>query len=139
MARTFFVGGNWKCNGTKDSIATLCSTWKESGAGVAGGPVEVVIAPPSVYAVSAAASLPDGYQVSLQNTWTGKGGAFTGELSAEMAKDCVRWWVLSPCSLFWCALLEHGEATRYWIIGVLGWLLVGPAGGTFYADCGTAR
>lgn len=105
MARTFFVGGNWKCNGTKDSIATLCSTWKESGAGVAGGPVEVVIAPPSVYAVSAAASLPDGYQVSLQNTWTGKGGAFTGELSAEMAKDCVRWWVffVSLLPLLVCA------------------------------------
>lgn len=94
MGRTFFVGGNWKCNGTKDSIATLCSTWKESGAGVAGGPVEVVIAPPSVYAVSAAASLPDGYQVSLQNTWTGKGGAYTGELSAEMAKDCGINWVI---------------------------------------------
>lgn len=113
MGRTFFVGGNWKCNGTKDSIATLCSTWKESGAGVAGGPVEVVIAPPSVYAVSAAASLPDGYQVSLQNTWTGKGGAYTGELSAEMAKDCVRWWVSWSVWVFLvvCALSRGWRVT----------------------------
>lgn len=113
MGRTFFVGGNWKCNGTKDSIATLCSTWKESGAGVAGGPVEVVIAPPSVYAVSAAASLPDGYQVSLQNTWTGKGGAYTGELSAEMAKDCVRWWVSGSVWVFLvvCALSRGWRVT----------------------------
>jgi len=92
MGRTFFVGGNWKCNSTKASIASLCSTWKESGAGVAGPPVDVVIAPPSVYAAEAAEQLPSGYQVSLQNTWTGKGGAFTGEISAEMAKDCVCWW-----------------------------------------------
>lgn len=34
------------------------------------------------------------YHVSAQNCWTGKGGAFTGEVSAEMLKDMGIDWVI---------------------------------------------
>lgn len=98
MPRTFFVGGNWKCNGTSASNKALCDAWAAStdnGAKYTGKPVEIVIAPPSLYALSAKAHLPANFSVALQNCWTGAGGAVTGELSADMlAADGVPWVVL---------------------------------------------
>lgn len=97
MARTFFVGGNWKCNGTTSSIAELCTAWKEAtdnGAKYSGKPVEIVIAPSALHALSAKAAMPAGFQVALQNCWTGKGGAFTGEISADMIADAGISWVV---------------------------------------------
>jgi len=93
MARKFFVGGNWKCNGTTTSLTELCLAWK-----AADTPdlekVEVVIATPAVHAHLAREKLPDGFKVSLQNCWIGKGGAYTGEVSAEMIADLGYEWVV---------------------------------------------
>ena len=42
----FVVGGNWKCNGTKDSIDKLCASLNS---GEITADVEVICAPPMVY------------------------------------------------------------------------------------------
>jgi len=85
MARTPFIAGNWKMNGTKASGVELAKGIAK-GAPKAG--VEVGVAPPFVYldAVSQAIS---GSSVLLgaQDVYFEKNGAFTGEISCEMLKD----------------------------------------------------
>lgn len=97
MSRTFFVGGNWKCNGSLKSIADLCSSWKEStddGAKYAGKPVQIVIAPPALYAPATKEQLPAGFELSLQDCYTAT-GAFTGEIAADMLADAGIPWVIT--------------------------------------------
>lgn len=96
MSRTFFVGGNWKCNGSTKVIADLTSAWNEStdkGAKYNGKPVEIVIAPPSLYVPSTQALLPANFSIALQNCYPGT-GAFTGEIAADMAVDTGISWVI---------------------------------------------
>lgn len=98
MDRTFFVGGNWKCNGTSASIEALCAAWNEStdkGAKYDDKPVEIVIAAPALYAMQTASLLPKNFSVALQNVWTGAPGAYTGEIAAEMVADAGISWVLT--------------------------------------------
>lgn len=98
MPRKFFVGGNWKCNGTIASNAALCKSWSAStdnGAKYDGAAVEIVIAPPALFALTTKASLPANFSVALQNCWTGAGGAVTGEISADMLVDAGVPWVLT--------------------------------------------
>ncbi|XP_021286667.1 triosephosphate isomerase, chloroplastic [Herrania umbratica] len=87
----FFVGGNWKCNGTKDSITKLVSDLNST---TLESDVDVVVAPPFVYLDQVKASLTDRIEVSAQNSWIGKGGAFTGEISVEQLKDIGCKWVI---------------------------------------------
>ncbi|XP_060168571.1 triosephosphate isomerase, chloroplastic [Lycium barbarum] len=87
----FFVGGNWKCNGTKDSISKLVS---DLNSAQLESDVDVVVAPPFVYIDQVKNSLTDRIEVSAQNCWTGKGGAFTGEISVEQVKDLGCKWVI---------------------------------------------
>lgn len=87
----FFVGGNWKCNGDKDAIAKLITDLNE--AAIEDG-VDVIVAPPSLYLDQVTRNLTDRIQVSAQNCWVGKGGAFTGEVSAEMLADIGVGWVI---------------------------------------------
>lgn len=97
MSRTFFVGGNWKCNGTVKSIADLCASWNEStdkGAKYNGKAVDIVIAPPSIYALSTKALLPANFQVAFQDCYTAT-GAFTGEIAADMIADVSIPWVIT--------------------------------------------
>ncbi|KAL8424360.1 hypothetical protein Efla_000817 [Eimeria flavescens] len=100
-ARRPFVGGNWKCNGTvkgaEDIIQMLNDAPPEVddvwplGFGFCG--FRVVIAPPSLHAGSLLHSLRRPFAVGLQDSSTVKGfGAFTGELSPQMAK--LRSWGL---------------------------------------------
>lgn len=96
-SRTFFVGGNWKCNGTLTSNAKLCESWNSAtgkGAKYAGKPVEVVIAPTALHALTAKSQLPSGFAVALQNCWTGDVGAYTGEIAASMLADAGIEWVV---------------------------------------------
>uniref|UniRef100_A0A7S2ZFZ3 Triosephosphate isomerase n=1 Tax=Rhodosorus marinus TaxID=101924 RepID=A0A7S2ZFZ3_9RHOD len=88
MGRRFMVGGNWKCNGTKESIEALCASLSTLEL-PSDANVDVMIAPSSLHATMTRSLLPDVYQIGVQNCWTGKGGAFTGESSAEMIKDLV--------------------------------------------------
>ena len=91
--RKFIVGGNWKCNGNKKMIADLC-TELGKGESIAGKNVEVVMGCPYLYADYTRSHLRPDWGVCLQNCWTGKGGAFTGEISAEMIKDIGVEWVI---------------------------------------------
>lgn len=98
----FFVGGNWKCNGTKDSIAKLVT---ELNNAKLEDDVDIVVAPPFVYIEQVKSSLIDRIEISAQNSWVGKGGAFTGEISIEQLKDIGCKWVI------------HGHSERRHVIG----------------------
>ncbi|KAE8698710.1 Triosephosphate isomerase [Hibiscus syriacus] len=87
----FFVGGNWKCNGTIDSITKLVS---DLNSAKFENDVDVVVSPPFVYLDMVSSSLTDRIEVSAQNSWIGKGGAFTGEISVEQLKDIGCKWVI---------------------------------------------
>ncbi|KAG4970589.1 hypothetical protein AAZX31_13G129100 [Glycine max] len=87
----FFVGGNWKCNGTKDSISKLVS---DLNSATLEPDVDVVVAPPFVYIDQVKNSITDRIEISAQNSWVGKGGAFTGEISVEQLKDLGCKWVI---------------------------------------------
>jgi len=88
----FFVGGNWKCNGTQESIAKLVS---DLNATPLEDDVDIVVAPPAIYIQQVVKSLAPRIQVSAQNAWVGGGGAFTGEVSAEQLKDIGTKWLIT--------------------------------------------
>ncbi|XP_008788636.1 triosephosphate isomerase, chloroplastic [Phoenix dactylifera] len=87
----FFVGGNWKCNGTKDSVSKLVADLNDAKME---NNVDVVVAPPFIYIDQVNNSLTDHIDISAQNCWVGKGGAFTGEISAEQLIDMGCKWVI---------------------------------------------
>ena len=80
------VAGNWKMNGSSDSVKELVAGIKDGMGSV--NNAEVVVCPPAVYIprVSGAA---DGsaIKVGSQNICDQDGGAFTGEISGSMLKD----------------------------------------------------
>ncbi|KAL2937205.1 Triosephosphate isomerase chloroplastic [Bienertia sinuspersici] len=55
---------------------------------------DVVVAPPFVYIDQVKNSLTSRVEMSAQNCWIGKGGAFTGEICAEQLKDLGCQWVI---------------------------------------------
>lgn len=87
----FLVGGNWKCNGDTAAVTQLV---KDLNAGSVPADVEVVIAPPFLYLDQVKKSIKADYKLSAQNCWIGKGGAFTGEIAAEMLSDMDIPWVI---------------------------------------------
>jgi len=92
MTRKFFVGGNWKMNGTKSSIDEICS-W------LVAGPLdpncEVVVGVPGCYLQHVADKLAgSSVAVAAQNCYKVEKGAFTGELAPAMIKDCGAGWVI---------------------------------------------
>ncbi|KAG1360923.1 triosephosphate isomerase, chloroplastic [Cocos nucifera] len=89
----FFVGGNWKCNGTKDSISKLVADLNNAKLE---NDVDVVVAPPFIYIDQVNNLLTDRIDISAQNCWVGKGGAFTGEIRsrAEQLMDMGCKWVI---------------------------------------------
>ncbi|KAJ4971726.1 hypothetical protein NE237_004825 [Protea cynaroides] len=93
MGRKFFVGGNWKCNGTIDEVKKIVSTLNEAEV-PSQDVVEVVVSPPFVFLPLAKSSLKPDYQVAAQNCWVKKGGAYTGEISAEMLVNLGVPWVI---------------------------------------------
>ncbi|XP_074308251.1 triosephosphate isomerase, cytosolic [Silene latifolia] len=93
MARKFFVGGNWKCNGTTGEVKKIVETLN-AGKIASTDVVEVVVSPPYVFLTSVKSELRPEIQVAAQNCWVKKGGAFTGEVSAEMLSDLSIPWVI---------------------------------------------
>ncbi|MQM02006.1 hypothetical protein Taro_034768 [Colocasia esculenta] len=112
MARKFFVGGNWKCvrisssttaialllsalfsNGTTDEVKKLVSTLN-GGDVPSQDVVEVVVSPPFVFLPLVKSTLRSDFHVAAQNCWVKKGGAFTGEVSAEMLVNLSIPWVI---------------------------------------------
>ncbi|XP_006643754.1 triosephosphate isomerase, cytosolic [Oryza brachyantha] len=93
MGRKFFVGGNWKCNGTADQVDKIVKTLNE-GQVPSPDVVEVVVSPPYVFLPVVKSQLRPEFQVAAQNCWVKKGGAFTGEVSAEMLVNLGVPWVI---------------------------------------------
>jgi len=91
MVRKFFVGGNWKMNGSKGVNQEIIQT-------LVTGPLddntEVVVAVPSIYLSEVRRVLPSKVGVSAQNAYKVAKGAFTGEISPAMLKDIGIDWVL---------------------------------------------
>ena len=78
-------------NGTKDSINTICS-WLSKGP--LDPACEVVVGVPDCYLMHVRAKLPNNVGVAAQNCYKAAKGAFTGELSPDMIKDCGCKWVI---------------------------------------------
>ncbi|MDH5611590.1 MAG: triose-phosphate isomerase [Gammaproteobacteria bacterium] len=79
------VAGNWKMNGSSNSVKELMSGIK---AGVGKANAEVVVCPPFVYIPSVADSIGgSGIKLGAQNMCDKDAGAFTGEISGPMLKD----------------------------------------------------
>jgi len=91
MGRKFFVGGNWKMNGSKAEIDTILSWLTE-------GPLdpncEVVVGVPGCYLQYVADKKPAGVAVAAQNCYKAAKGAYTGELAPAMVQDCGAAWVI---------------------------------------------
>ncbi|XP_031794121.1 triosephosphate isomerase isoform X1 [Sarcophilus harrisii] len=90
-SRKFFVGGNWKMNGDKKSVGELVTSL--NGANVPPN-TEVVCAPPSIYLDFVRQKLDQKICVAAQNCYKVAKGAFTGEISPAMIKDCGATWVI---------------------------------------------
>jgi triosephosphate isomerase len=90
--RRFFVGGNWKCNGSKTFTTSLVHQLNEGGL-PSRNLVEIVVAPPFLYLESAKSQATEEIAVAAQNCYF-RQGAFTGEVSAEMLKDLGIEWVI---------------------------------------------
>ena len=91
--RKYIIGGNWKCNGTLQSVKDLI-TEVLNKAQFDDSRVEVVVAPVSIHIASVKALLNDNVKVACQNvSQTGK-GAYTGEISCEQLKDFDINWVI---------------------------------------------
>ncbi|KAH1066869.1 hypothetical protein J1N35_031856 [Gossypium stocksii] len=93
MARKFFVGGNWKCNGTTEEVKKIVTTLNEVEV-PSEDVVEVVVSPPFVFLTFVNSLLRSDFHVAAQNCWVRKGGAFTGEISAEMLVNLSIPWVI---------------------------------------------
>jgi triosephosphate isomerase len=91
MTRKFCVGGNWKMNGNKASIAEIAKTLT---VGPLDPNVDIVIGVPGPYLEYARGVLPQSIGVAGQNCYKVPSGAFTGEQSPAMLKDVGADWVI---------------------------------------------
>ncbi|KAK5989983.1 Triosephosphate isomerase [Cladobotryum mycophilum] len=92
MARKFFVGGNFKMNGSVSSIKDIVDNLNKAKLD---STVEVVIAPPALYLLSVREQLRKELEVASQNVFDKPNGAFTGEISVSQLKDSgVTWAIL---------------------------------------------
>ncbi len=102
-----YVGGNWKMNTSVDSSSALARGVVDSCDGVQGN-VEIVVFPPAPYLIgvkSILRSRPSSIRTGVQDLYFEPDGAFTGEISVAMAKDCG------------CAHALAGHSERRHVIG----------------------
>jgi len=91
--RKYLIGGNWKCNGTKESVDALIKILNEAGPIPAN--VEVAVAPTFIHLSTALSALRDDIAVSGQNCGLNeKAGAFTGEICPSQLIDLGCTWVI---------------------------------------------
>nr|AAF34328.1 triosephosphate isomerase/glyceraldehyde-3-phosphate dehydrogenase precursor [Trieres chinensis] len=90
-ARKFFVGGNWKCNGSVQQVNDLVSMLNQSTLST---DTEVVVCPSQVYVQGVSEKLRKDIGVGAQDCWVQGNGAFTGETSADMLADMGVGWVV---------------------------------------------
>jgi len=90
--KRYLLGGNWKCNGSKASVAKLVA--ELNGAGPIPAWVEVVCGVPAIHIGTVLATLRADVAVGAQDCSATGDGAFTGEHSAAMLKDFGVEWVI---------------------------------------------
>ncbi|CAG0905425.1 unnamed protein product [Darwinula stevensoni] len=125
--RKFFVGGNWKMNGSKKEIDEIIAFLK---AGPLDEHTEVVCAPPSIYLDYTHQHLPGTIGLAAQNCYKVAKGAFTGEISPAMIKDVGVHWVilghserrhiLGESDLLVAEKVEHSLAQGLGVIACIG-------------------
>jgi triosephosphate isomerase len=85
-SRKTIIAGNWKMNGSRANNAVLVD---EILSGMGGITSDIIICPPSLYVNEIAAITSDkSIKVGAQNLNLNQSGAFTGEISGTMIKDC---------------------------------------------------
>ncbi|KAJ8423054.1 hypothetical protein Cgig2_019824 [Carnegiea gigantea] len=108
MGRKFFVGGNWKCNGTTEQVKKIVETLNAVEV-PSSDVVEVVVSPPYVFLPLVKSLLRPDFQVAAQNCWVKNGGAFTGEVSlAKMSNSSVLG-VVTIAKMSNSSVLGHSE------------------------------
>ena len=91
--RRYIVGGNWKCNGSKDFALNFPKVL--SGMKFDPSRVEVVVAPNFLHVHQVQQALAGSkVQLALQNSSLFGPGAYTGETAASMIKDFGVNWVI---------------------------------------------
>lgn len=96
MSESIIVG-NWKMNGSRAQLAEFAAGWAPEDASAT-----VVLAPPYPYLPLMAEHLP-GVGLAAQDCSANDGGAFTGEVAADMLVDAGCQWVI----------LGHSERREY--------------------------
>lgn len=91
--RQYLIGGNWKCNGTTESLTELIKEFNKAGPIPAN--VEVAICAPYVYLGLCTSKLRDDMAVGAQNCGVNDApGAYTGEICASQLRDVGCVWVI---------------------------------------------
>jgi triosephosphate isomerase len=94
VVRRFFVGGNWKANGTRASVSALVSALNASTASLpSASELDAVVFPTLLQVPHVQASLNARFSVGAQDCYVSD-GAFTGEVSAAALKDAGVHWVV---------------------------------------------
>ncbi|KAJ8109975.1 hypothetical protein ONZ43_g5995 [Nemania bipapillata] len=92
MARKFFVGGNFKMNGSISSITEIVDNLNKAQLD---SNVETVISPPALYLLLVREKAKKEIGVASQNVFDKPNGAFTGEISVQHLKDSgIDWTIL---------------------------------------------
>ena len=81
------VAGNWKMNGLSASLVEITAMAEAANAGRA-GEAELAVCPPATLLAQAAAVKGSRLSLGGQDCHTAVSGAFTGDISAAMLKDC---------------------------------------------------
>jgi triosephosphate isomerase len=83
--RSSLIAGNWKMNGSLQSVTELVDGIRAGDAGKA----ELAVFPPAVFLMKVGGMLADSKcALGAQNVCDQEAGAFTGEVSAAMLKQC---------------------------------------------------
>ncbi|KAL6756872.1 hypothetical protein V8C86DRAFT_2639383 [Haematococcus lacustris] len=91
----FFVGGNWKANGTLASIMRLCQDLNQGASTFKTKDVDVIVSPTMVHLGKVRSLLDTHYQVASQNVALKGLGAYTGEVPAEILHDLGVDWAIT--------------------------------------------
>eukprot|EP01035_Chromulina_nebulosa_P008522 gene8522-11555_t len=82
------VAGNWKMNGTRDSLNELKAI--AEGVSTLADRIDALICPPITLLYVATALVTDSkLMIGAQDCHTAVAGAFTGDVSAAMIADCL--------------------------------------------------
>lgn len=99
-----FLAGNWKMNTNSATSVSLAAGLARELAGIES--VDIAVCPPFVYLQAVSAALTDSnIALGAQDVFYQGNGAFTGEISCEMLKDCG------------CTYVILGHSERRHVIG----------------------